>query len=358
MFTLISLIGFTLTLVLTWGVRRFALSQNIVDDPKGVERKIHSKPKPLLGGVAIYLGLCFTIFLSYLLELLPQGSISGKQLIGLLFGGAWLILGGVLDDKYNFSPKKQILFPLLAVLTVISSGIGIESFTNPFGGQFFLDQFEFTLFSLKGIPYSVTLLADVFTFLWLFGFIYATKFFDGLDGLVSGITVIGAFTVFATSLLPKVNQPETALLALIVASCFAGFLFFNFNPASIFLGEAGSTLAGFLIGSLAIIAESKITTTLVVMSLPLLDLLWTVVRRTFLEKTSPTKADRKHIHHRLLDSGLSHRSAVFLLYLWAIGLGIVAWLYQSTELIELLFLSFVFLISFAIYLIYRIKKYA
>jgi len=357
MFTFLSLFGFSLTMVLTMVIRRYARSAGIVDDPTGVERKVHKEAKPLLGGVAVYIGICLTIIFAYFLALLPDGAIGGKQLVGLLLGGLWLVIGGYLDDKYNFSPKKQILFPILSVLTVITFGVGIESFTNPFGGQIFLDQFNITIFTFDGIPYNLTLFADIFTFIWLLGFIYATKFFDGLDGLVSGVTIIGAFTVFATSLLPKVNQPETALLALIVASCFAGFLYFNFNPASIFLGEAGSTLAGFLIGALAIIAESKITTTLVVMSLPLLDLLWTVVRRSFIERTSPTKADKKHIHHRLLDSGLSHRLSVILLYTWAIGLGVFAWLYQSTEQIAILLVSFGLLILFAFYLLYRMKKY-
>lgn len=268
------------------------------------------------------------------------------------------MLGGILDDKYNFVPKYQILFPLLAVLTIIAAGIGIESFTNPFGGQLFLDQIDIQLLQWGGIPYKITLLADLFTFLWLLGFIYATKFFDGLDGLVSGITIIGALTVFFASLLPQVNQPETALLAVSVAACFSGFLIWNFNPAKIFLGESGSTLAGFLIGTLAIIAESKVATTLVVMALPILDLVWAIIRRSLLQKTSPTKADKQHIHHRLLETGLTQRSSVFLLYLWAIGLGVSAFLYQSTDQLWLLSLSLLLLISFGVYLIYRVKKYA
>lgn len=354
-FTILSLVGFFTTLLATGLIKKFALSQKIVDDPSGISRKIHKQAIPLLGGVGIYIGLVITLLFALSSGVLPSGSIREKHLIGLLIGGLWLVIGGILDDKYNFSPKQQIIWPIMAVITVIISGIGIESFSNPFGGQWFLNQLDISLFSLGGVPYKITLLADLFTFVWLMGVIYALKFFDGLDGLVSGITVIGAFVVYFTSLLPKVSQPETALVSIIVASCFLGFLLWNFNPAKIFLGESGSTLAGFLIGSLAIISESKVVTTLVVMALPILDLIWVIMRR-LLEKKSPAQADRKHIHHRLLDSGFSHRGAVLILYAWAIVLGITAWVYQSTEQTMVLLIAFVALIFFAIYLVKKAQK--
>lgn len=357
MFTFLSLVGFFTTLIVTAIVRQVALKKNIVDDPTGVKRKIHKKPVPLLGGVAVYIGLAITLVTALYLDVLPSGSILNKHIWGLLLGGLWLIIGGYLDDKYNFSPKKQIIWPVLSVITVIISGIGIESISNPLGGQIFFNQIDIPLFSYGGIPYKITLFADFFTFLWLMGVIYAIKFFDGLDGLVSGITIIGSFTVFFTSLLPKIDQTETALVAIIVAACFGGFLIWNFHPAKIFLGESGSTLAGFLMGTLAIIAESKVVTTLVVMALPILDLIWVIVRRTLIEQKSPVEADRKHIHHRLLDSGFSHRSAVLILYLWAILLGFAAWYYQSTGQPWALVIAFAAVIIFAFYLVKRSKKY-
>ena len=357
MFTILSLVGFFTTLIATAIVRKIALKKKIVDDPAGVKRKIHKKPIPLLGGVAVYIGLLTTLVIALLTGVLPAGSILSKHIWGLLLGGLFLVIGGVLDDKYNISPKKQIIWPILSVITVIVSGIGIESITNPLGGQIFFNQIDIPLFSFGGIPYKITLFADFFTFLWLMGVIYAIKFFDGLDGLVAGITIIGSFTVFFTSLLPKIAQTETALVAIIVAACFGGFLIWNFYPAKIFLGESGSTLAGFLMGTLAIIAESKVVTTLVVMALPILDLVWVIVRRTLLERKSPVHADRKHIHHRLLDTGFSHRSAVMILYLWAIILGFAAWFYQSTGQPWALVLALLAVIIFAFYLVKRAKKY-
>ena len=273
-FTSLSLFGFFVTLIATVFIRRFALKQNIVDDPEKAERKIHKMPIPLLGGVAVFIGLALTLFAALNSGALPGDNILSKHVVGLLLGGLWLVIGGFLDDKYNFSPKKQIIWPILATITVIISGVGIESISNPLGGQWFLDQWDLTLFWIGELPYKITLIADLFTFVWLMSMIYAMKFFDGLDGLVGGITIIGSFVIYFTSFLPQINQPDTALVALIVAACFAGFLVLNFYPAKIFLGESGSTLAGFLVGSLAILSEGKVVTTLVIMALPILDLIW------------------------------------------------------------------------------------
>lgn len=353
-FTVIAIAAFALSAVFTILVRRLALHYGIVDKPG--PRKIHEQPTALLGGVGIYSAFAVLLLVLLALQILPSGSISVKHVIGLLVGGLWLVIGGVLDDRYNLSPRQQILWPVLATLTVIASGIGIESITNPMGGQWFLKQVEIPLFWLGGLPYKVTLLSDLFTVAWLLGAMYATKFFDGLDGLVSGITVIGAMVVFAVSLSPKIDQPATALIALIVAACFAGFLIFNFNPASIFLGESGSTLAGFLLASLAIISESKVVTTLVVMSLPILDLVWVVVRRVFLERVPATRGDRKHIHHRLLDTGFSQRRAVLLLYSWALICGLFALLYQGQSQWYVLFVAMLAVLVFASYLVRYSKR--
>lgn len=361
MYLQFSLFAFALTIIMTMVIRRYALAQGVVDDPSGKARKIHKQPIPLLGGLAIFIGVFVTTLLALSFGALSGSVIEVKHLVGLLLGGAWLVIGGVFDDKYDLKPKQQIVWPIAAVVTTILFGIGIESVSNPFGGeekQLFLDSFDFVLFHFNDLPYKLTFPADIFTFVWLMAMIYASKFFDGLDGLVSGITIIGSLAIFFTSLLPHINQPQTAMLSMIVAGSFAGFLIFNFNPASIFLGEGGSTLAGFLLGALAIIAESKVSTTLIVMALPLLDLLWAVTRRTLIEKSSPTKADKKHIHHRLLESGLSQKQAVLLLYGWVVTLGGFAWFYQSSGTQLALTLTIIAITVFPLYVIFRLKKYA
>lgn len=353
-YTITAVLAFALSAAATFGVRRLALAYGVVDKPG--PRKIHSQPVALLGGVAIYAAFALVAFGLLASGAIVAGSLATKHVIGLLVGGLWLVIGGVLDDRYNLAPRKQIIWPILATATIIASGIGIESITNPLGGQWFLHQIDIPIFWLSGVPYKITLLSDIFTVCWLLGVMYATKFFDGMDGLVSGITIIGAMVVFAVSLSPKINQPQTALLALLIAACFGGFLLFNFNPASIFLGESGSTLAGFFLAVLAIITESKVITTLVVMSLPILDLFWVLVRRMIIERVPASRGDRKHIHHRLLDSGFSQRTAVFLLYTWAAVCGLFALLYQGQSQWYVLFAAIVALVLFAAYLVRHSKK--
>lgn len=356
-FTILAILTFGLSMLATIYIKRVAFKYQVLDDPKSApHRKIQKNPIPLLGGVAIYSAFVVTCLIAFAFGLFPQGEILSKHIIGLLMGGFWLLIAGVLDDKKGISPLVRLGFQFLAALSIVISGIGIESFTNPWGGQWFLNDYVLTIFSWHGIPYKITFLSDLFSIIWLMVVMNAIKFFDGLDGLVSGITIIGSMVVLFTSLLPVTNQPETALLALIVAACFAGFLVFNINPASIFLGEVGSALAGFFLGTLAIISESKVVTTAVVLSLPLLDLIWVVVRRVVIEKTSPAHADKKHIHHRLLQVGFTHRSAVYFLYAWTAIAGILAVLYQGKLQWIIFSLSAVAMVILGGYLVVKVRK--
>jgi len=159
------------------------------------------------------------------------------------------MLGGFLDDKYHLSPIQQFVWPVLACLAIIISGIGITFMNNPFGsGYLYFDTVKIEILRLNGVPYYFTPWSDVLTFLWLLLLMYSTKLLDGLDGLVSGVTVIGALSITALCLFTQFYQPDIATMALILAGAFLGFLVFNFHPAKIFLGEGGSLLAGFFWG--------------------------------------------------------------------------------------------------------------
>jgi len=307
-----------LTWLVTAGVRQFARTCDITDKPTEA-RKIHAKPIPLLGGVGIYISLALLIigYLFFAPSSWPQlidMHVIPKHIIGILIAGFLLMVGGFLDDIYNLKPYQQIIWPIFAALIVIASGIGVEKITNPFGGYIVLSK----------------LASDALTFVWLLVVIYTTKFLDGLDGLVSGMTVINASIIALLSLFFFVNIP-TAILAVLVAGCFFGFLVWNFHPAKIFLGEAGSTLAGFLLGVLAIISGAKFATTLLILGIPILDGMWVIFRRMILEWRSPFQGDKKHIHFRLLDAGLSQRKAVFLLYGIAAACGGLALFLQSSQ---------------------------
>jgi len=261
------------------------------------------------------------------------------------------MIGGALDDKYNLKPSRQMIFSVLAAFAVIASGIGIREITNPFGGVIDLAQWEKVLFWWQGVGYRLTLPADIFTFVWLLGMTYTTKFLDGLDGLVSGITVIGAMMIVLLTTMTKWFQPEVGLVAIIAAGAFLGFLIWNWHPAKIFLGTGGSTFAGFLLGSLAIISGGKIATTLLVLGVPILDTAWVILRRLFWDKKSPTQADRKHLHFRLLDVGFSHRGAVLFLYIVAALFGITTIFLQSREKLIALGSMAISMILLAIFLI-------
>ncbi len=318
------LLAFTLSVLFTYLVRRMAVHHNVVDLPEQApERKIHRTPAPLLGGIAIFLSVVMvTSYYAFFTDRLIGGYLKPKYLVGMLIAGLLLMVGGWLDDRYHLRPGRQIIWPMAACLAVIASGIGITYISNPFGGVFQLDTLKLAVFSAHSIPYYFVVFADIFAFLWMMGMMYTTKFLDGLDGLVSGITTIGAVVIFLLSLNKEVAQPETALLSIVLAGAALGFLIFNFHPAKIFLGEGGSLFTGFMLGTLSIISGGKIATAILIMGIPILDVLWVIVRRMFFERRSPfSTADKKHLHYRLMDVGLSHRQAVLLLYLVSLGFG-------------------------------------
>ncbi|MBI5037248.1 MAG: undecaprenyl/decaprenyl-phosphate alpha-N-acetylglucosaminyl 1-phosphate transferase [Candidatus Kerfeldbacteria bacterium] len=333
-------------------VRRFAIRRGIVDRPEEApDRKRQSQPVPLLGGVAIFCTLLLVVGgYAFFTDRVLGGYMLPKYLIGMAVAGLLLMIGGYLDDRFHLTPGKQIIWPVLACLIVIGSGIGVTYITNPFGGTVALDTIKLQLFSISHIPYYFVVLADLFAFVWLMGMMYTTKFLDGLDGLVSGITTIGACVLFFLSIHQDVAQPETALLAVILAGACAGFLIFNFHPARIYLGEGGSVLTGFMLGVLAIISGAKIATAMLVMGIPILDVAWVIVRRLWRGASPFRTADLSHLHFRLLDIGMSPRLAVVSLYALSIVFGGAAVFISNSEqkLTALLVLAAVMLLLIAL----------
>ena len=225
------------------------------------------------------------------------------------------MIGGFLDDKYSLPAKKQIIFPLLAILVVILGGVEIEKITNPFGGYLNFQE--------------IFWLSPLLILVWLLGMMYTTKLLDGVDGLVTGIGAIGSFIIFLFTLTTQYYQPDIALAALILTGAALGFLIFNFYPAKIFLGEGGSLFFGYALGVLAIISGGKIAIALLIMGIPILDVLWTIMRRLLAGKNPFKFADKKHLHHRLLNLGLSQRQTVFVFYFLASIFGISGLFLQS-----------------------------
>lgn len=323
-------------LILTVLVKKFAESRQIVDKPSA-GRKIHQRPIPLLGGLAVYLTvlLLIMVFRDYILD----GRILPQYLLAIGLGGFLLMIGGYLDDRFGLKPYLSILWPVLAALAVVAFGLEIKYISNPLGGV---------------INITSGLLSALVIFFWLMGMMYTTKLLDGLDGLVAGVTVIAAVILFCVSLFWDVDQSGTSLLALILAGAALGFLIFNFYPAKIFLGEGGSTFLGFMLGVLAIISGAKIATTLLIMGIPVLDVSWVIYRRLFKEKRSIFLGDQQHLHFQLLAAGLNQRQAVFLLYFLTLLFGSVAIFQQTSG--KILSLAVLILVMLGIALIIARKQ--
>lgn len=320
-------ISFVLSLLLIPFIKRLAFKYQIVDRPD-FNRKIHQQPIPLLGGVAIFIVFFLVIFLFY--KQLIVGDLFLRHWLGFLVGSLFLIGGGFLDDKYNLSPKKQIIFPLLAIASILIGGVEISKISNPFGGYLNLE--------------TMVWVSPVFIFLWLLGMMYTTKLLDGVDGLVGGVSAIGAIVIFLFTLTTKYYQPDIAFASLVLAGAVLGFLVYNFNPASIFLGEGGSLFLGYALGVLAIISGGKIAIALLIMGIPILDVFWTILRRLLAGKNPFKTADKKHLHHRLLAVGLNQKQTVLVFYFFSALFGLAGLFLQSQG--KLLALGLIVLLMF------------
>ncbi len=338
---------FAVSLVLTYVIKILATKFNLTDKPDG-QRKKHVRAIPLGGGLAIF--LAFFINLFFVRDYLLAGDLQALHWLGFFIGALFLILGGILDDKFNLKVCYQLLFPILAVLAVIVGGINVEKISNPLGAYFYLDNFKILLFSRNGVNYFFTVASDTIILVWLFSMMYTTKLLDGVDGLVSGVSAIGALIIFLFTMSDQYYQGDIALAALILCAAILGFLFFNWHPAKIFLGEGGSLFLGYALGVLAVISGGKIAIALLVMGIPLLDLFWTIVRRLWAGKNPFSSADRGHLHFKLLDSGLGAKKTVLIYYFLSALFGFSALFLQSRgklyALILLVFVMLMFVIGF------------
>lgn len=336
------LIAFLLSFVGTKFIAKLALRLQIVDKPVS-QRKVHKAAKPLMGGLAIYLSLAACLIVILLTSrYLTGGEISHWHYFGFLLGGLILMIGGFLDDKYDLPPWFSILAPVLAALSAIIFGIEVEKLTNPFGG----------------IVYLVPWISHILVFVWLLAVMYTTKFLDGLDGLATGVSGMGAFMIMLLSLSVAYFQPDVALLSVLTLGALLGFFFWNFHPAAIFLGEGGSTFVGYTLGILAVISGGKLATLLLVLGIPLLDVIWVVLRRWSQGGIKRIfKADRKHLHHRLLDLRWTQRRIVLTYILVAGAFGTAALFLQSREkFIALVILTLLMIIAAYLLVLHEKKQ--
>ncbi|MFZ6015237.1 MAG: glycosyltransferase family 4 protein [Patescibacteria group bacterium] len=318
-FTAVTVASFLLSKI----SRAISVRLKIMDEPKKT-RKIQPGPIPFLGGLGIGFTLLIAIAIFGLFTDFWIGKISPLQLIGFSIGIALLAIGGALDDWLELKAWQSILFPFAAAIIVVLTGTTIVHVTDPTNSApLFLNWWQIDIASL-----TISLPNDLLTVAWLMVAVYATKLTDGLDGLVSGIAVIGASMVGLLSAIPAFYQPSTTILASMVAGSFAGFLPHNRHPAKQYLGEGGSTLAGFCLGFLAIVSSAKVAIALAVLAIPIADVAFVVLRR-MREHRPWFKGDSTHLHFRLLAAGLSHRRTVHLFWLISASAGFAALFLQT-----------------------------
>jgi len=333
------LIAFFVSIVLTFFIKKFAFRFKIFSRPS--LRRIHQKNIPLLGGAAMISAFVLAVFLT-------KELVISFQLCGLLIGLGIIFFVGIWDDLREISWKVQLSFQILIALIIIAFGVRIDYLTNPFGGIIRLDQIEFSIynfFAFDGfiIDRHFSLFGSLFIIFWIVLMINIFNWLDGIDGLASGIGIIGGIVLFFLCLNPVVNQPPLAILAIALVGSSLGFLFFNFPPAKIFMGTSGSMFLGFTLGVLAIFSGAKIATALLVLGFPILDGFWVIGQR-IKNKNSPFQGDQRHLHYKLLSLKFSPRQIILLIYSLCALFGFVALFIQGIgKLIALIILGFLML---------------
>lgn len=296
----ISLIPLMVYLGRKWGVTARA----------GGRRQSHVDVKRIskLGGVAIFLGFTITVMVAQYLNVPRFDSDEVGRLVGLILGGTFIFIVGVIDDVLELKASWLGLAQIIVASIAVGFNIFIETFNNPFSGQ-----------QTDNFPFVITVILTMF---WLALMMNTVNFMDGLDGLASGVAFIAGAMLFINSAF-VLSPPQTSvsLLPLALMGASAGFLCFNFYPAKIIMG-GGAYFLGYTLGTLSIIGGAKMATILLVMGLPLMDLTWQVVNR-LRDGRNPMRGDRGHIHFRLQDIGFGQRQIVSIYYLFCTFFGIL-----------------------------------
>ena len=312
-----------ISLITTPVVKSLAIRFGAVDVPKD-NRRMHDHPIPRMGGLAIFLGFLFSVLI-----FLPLST----QLHGMLLGAVMIVILGIFDDIYALGAKFKFCVQLVAAYIAVSSGNVITHLSNP------------NLFSSN--PYwALGALSIPFSILWIVAITNAVNLIDGLDGLACGVSTISSMTLLVIALV--VSEEQSAILMAALSGACLGFLPYNLNPAKIFMGDTGSTFLGFILAVVSIqglfksYAIISFAVPFLMLGLPIFDTCFAIFRRIS-HGQSPMTADRGHIHHRLIDMGLSQKQAVAVLYVISAILGLSAVVLTTTGVMRaMLFLCALF----------------
>jgi len=303
------IIAFVITTILTPISLGLIKKMGLLDNPKTHRHPgiIHKKTTPRGGGIPFFIGIAITgmFFLPFT-----------KIVAALFVAGLIALLIGVLDDKYDISPYVRFIGNIVVALIVVRSGITIPFITNPLGGILYLNSIILP-FNFLGIHFLITL-SDIIAMLWIIWVMNMLNWSKGVDGQMPGIVAISAITIGFLSLRFAQSDSFSKIsvnLSFIIAGASLGFLIFNFHPAKIFPGY-GATAIYLLLSAASILSGAKLATAILVMGIPMIDGLFTIVRR-LLSGRSPFWHDKKHLHHLLLSFGMSQRQIA--LFYWTIS---------------------------------------
>lgn len=327
--------SFAISLLLTPYCKKISIKLGAIDLPR--KRGMHSIPIPRMGGIAIVLGFIGTVaILSPFIK-----EFRTVQSLGFLAGSIIIVLCGILDDIYNIKPIIKLLFQLTAACIVIFTGTIIKVITSPI----------YLNLDIIGIP---------ITLIWIIGITNAVNLIDGLDGLAAGVSGISA--LFLASLCILSGSMLAVVLTIALAGSCLGFLPRNFSPAEIFMGDTGSLFLGYILGVTSIMGVYKSYALLsliiagIVLAFPILDTLFAMTRR-IIRGLPIMEADRGHLHHKLVDYGLSPLKAVVILYIISTIFGILAILITLNNLFGFLIALSLFLVLSTVVYVYRKRLY-
>jgi len=316
------IIAFLITTIATPVSIALIKKMGLLDDPKthmhpGI---IHKKITPRGGGIPLFVGIVLTgvFFLPFT-----------KTVVALFVAGLIALLIGILDDKYDISPYVRFIGNIVVALIVVGAGITIPFITNPFGGILYLNLIILPL-DFFGSHFSIAL-SDIIAMLWIIWVMNMLNWSKGVDGQMPGIVAISAITIGLLSLRSAGSDHFSQLsldLSFMIAGASLGFLIFNFHPARIFPGY-GATAIYLLLSAVSILSGAKLATAILVMGVPMIDGLFTIIRR-LLSGRSPFWHDKKHLHHLLLGFGVSQRYIALFYWIISAILGSLALVLGST----------------------------
>ena len=301
-----------LAILLTPFVKQLAIFVGAVDAPN--ERKVHSRIMPRLGGIAIFVAFAGGFF-----AISPAfDSINANTAWGLLIGGAIIAVTGALDDRFELSPKLKMLGIVAAACVIVAFDMRVSFINIPF----------------VGTTHALEWLSVPLTIFWIVGVTNAINLIDGLDGLAAGVSAIAISTIMVLAIM--MGNVTVILLSAVILGSIIGFLFFNFHPARIFMGDSGALFLGFCIATLSILGFKQATLVsfvipLLIIAVPFSDTIFAIIRRKVNNKPWTT-ADKGHLHHCLLQLGFSHRNTVLLMYGVSTFFGLMAILLSQAAL--------------------------